>query len=72
MNSSPLTRDGFQRLTDGLVMIDGQMWSRAKARKMATCEVSGKPIVPGDYVYRPLGNPMNRMKRIKAEAIDPA
>lgn len=55
---------------DGLALVDGQLWTRAVARKSTSCLSSGAQIRPGDAVYRPAGNGNNRMYRILASVVE--
>lgn len=59
-----------EKLAEGIVQIRGQVFTRCKARKAATCELTGETIAIGDMVYRPMGNPMNRYIRYAAKTID--
>lgn len=52
----------------GLITYDGMMWAICKARKPTSCFLSGKAIKPGDQVYRPITNGVNRMNRIRVGA----
>lgn len=47
-----------------------QPWARRKARKPSTCVATGMPILPGDLVYAPIGNPLNRSMRVLASWVD--
>ena len=63
----------LSRPSDGMAIIQGrpgqQMWLRVTARKANTCQLTGRPIVRGDLVYRPATNGANRMHRILASAV---
>ena len=58
------------RLAPSLVAINGEQCKRCIARKPTQCAHSGKPINPGDKVYRPMGHTVNRNKRYLALEID--
>ena len=69
----------IERLAPGLLSVDcvdfgeyyqGQLWSDSKARKTAKCIYSGRPIVPGDRIYRPVTNKSNRGTRMLASEVD--
>lgn len=69
----------IKRLSDGLVAITGTaavycgMWQRTKARKVAyyrTCRFSGRAIVAGDLVYRPMTNGDIRNQRLLADEVE--
>lgn len=58
---------------DGLATVDGQPWSRRKARKAARCAMTGREISVGDLAYGPaLGTEANRHERILASAVEQA
>lgn len=63
-------------LAPGLVRIsyDGDLalWTRAKLRKHATCEITGIHLSPGDMAFRPFGNQQYRSRRISVFAIEDA
>ena len=50
------------RVEDGLIKVTGTaacfcgLWTRCRARQIATCKLSGKIIAPGDEQYRPITN----------------
>jgi hypothetical protein len=46
-----------------------QLWALHKASGATTCAVSGEKIRRGDAVYSPVGQPQNRNKCIRAEAV---
>lgn len=46
------------------------MWVRAKARKHTRCAVTDAAIVPGELVFRPIGNQDYRGRRILANVIE--
>jgi hypothetical protein len=46
-----------------------QLWALRKARRAATCALSGERIRPGDQVYSPVGQPVNYGKYIRADAV---
>jgi len=48
-----------------------QLWTLFKARRAATCAMSGKNIRRGDHVYRPVGEPLNKNQCICADAVYP-
>lgn len=54
----------------GLVVIDGMLWHRCKARKAALCWFTKRPIAPGDLVYRPQTNGDTRMHRALATVVE--
>lgn len=53
-----------QRLADGVVMHEGQVWTMCKARKVHTCHECDHPMKKGVHLYRPQTNGDNRMHRI--------
>ena len=57
-------------ISDGFAHINGHLCTRVKARKSTTCEISRKPIAPGDLVYRPMNNGYDRMHRFLASVIE--
>ena len=59
-----------ERPTEGVAIINGQIWNRVKARKGNSCAISRRPIQPGDMVYRPQTNGDNRMHRILAAVVE--
>ncbi len=57
-------------LSPMLVMIDGKLWARCKARKAGVCLRTRATYKPGTEVFRPMTNGKNRMKRILASVLD--
>lgn len=57
-------------VSDGIILVDGAMWTCAKARKVSVCARSRRKIQPGDIIYRPFGNGAERMKRILASVVN--
>lgn len=67
---------GFEKKDEGLWLgrlpPDGRrlVWTVSAARKPNKCALSGKPILRGDRVYKPITNSDQRMKRILASELD--
>lgn len=61
--------DGIVRVTGTASMFCG-LWVRGKARKPAFCHLSGRPILVGDLMYRPLTNGLDRPRRVLAEVME--
>lgn len=59
-----------RRIAPELVYINGEPCTKTAARKATTCVYSRKPIIPGDAVYRPLGNSSIRSARWLAAEIE--
>ena len=59
---------------EGLALIDRfgdlALWTRAKLRKTARCQITGEEMAVGTLAYRPMGNQQYRASRIAAEIID--
>lgn len=59
------------------IKIDGVsgFWVRGKARRQWECLITGKPILPGEYCYRPLSvgvqlwHPDNRIREVVIKAL---
>jgi hypothetical protein len=47
-----------------------QPWVGRTARKATRCAATGRAICPGERVYAPLGNPMNRSMRVLASWVE--
>lgn len=62
-------QDGLVRVTGTASLFCG-LWSRGKARKLAICKLSGRPIVVGDLMYRPVTNGNDRMMRVHADVME--
>lgn len=69
------------RPQEGLVVLDyhgfgerfaGQVWTRVRLRRSRCCACTGRRLEVGEYAYRPVGNPMNRMRRIATSVIEGA
>lgn len=60
------------RLSEGLALIDGAMWSAARARKPGRCRLTGAEYPVGTQIYRPIGNGNKRMQRVLASEVDKA
>lgn len=51
---------------------DGGLWAICKTRKPFECIMTGVKYPAGADAYRPLGNGMNRMKRLAADSVEKA
>ena len=66
-----ITREG-----NGLVRVTGTaaiycgMWVKCKARSNHICKLSGKAIIPGDEIYRPITNSVQRGHRVLAAKME--
>jgi hypothetical protein len=56
-------------LNDNAIVVAGVLWTKGKARKAATCHISGKKIAVGDDVFRPQTNTGMRVYRILATEV---
>jgi hypothetical protein len=61
-----------KRIHEHLAYVCGEPMVKSKARKATTCVATSKPINPGDWVYRPLGNSSVRSVRILASEVEAA
>lgn len=65
-------------IADGMILAtyidmgkeDQCLWTRSKSRQHTKCADSLAPIVPGDFVYRPVGNKQYRSARVLASHIE--
>jgi hypothetical protein len=61
--------DGLVKVTGTAAIFCGQ-WSRCRARIPHVCRLSGKAIVVGDLVYRPVTNGFDRHNRVLADVME--
>lgn len=56
--------------SDGLALVDGILWMRAKLRRVMACTVTGRLMDKGELAYRPIGNGTDRYLRIAAAEVE--
>jgi hypothetical protein len=60
---------GMIQVTGSAILFCGP-WAQTVARKGAWCKLSGRRIMRGDKIYRPVTNALERSQRVLAEVLE--